>query len=164
MNTFFFTLLIYFFHHTTCESKYNTLASSAANQGDNTVSVAQVINLRVPKDGLLNSFPEYYFWNNLIEYFFFFTLLIVSNNSPKCLCLGKKSSKTLEEYNFVKTYLKLSSSQTKPTTFSAVNNCGHLFLKYMFNKICRIIFDIYIAVSWVCAPYMLNMSINLAAG
>ena len=30
-----------FFHHTTCESTCNTLASSAANQGDNTVSVAQ---------------------------------------------------------------------------------------------------------------------------
>ena len=32
---------IYFFHHTTCESTCDTLASSAANQGDNTVSVAQ---------------------------------------------------------------------------------------------------------------------------
>ena len=32
---------IYFFHHTTCESPCDTLASSAANQGDNTVSVAQ---------------------------------------------------------------------------------------------------------------------------
>ena len=32
---------IFFFHHTTCESTSNTLASSAANQGDNTVSVAQ---------------------------------------------------------------------------------------------------------------------------
>ena len=31
----------YFFHHTTCESTCNTLASSAANHGDNTVSVAQ---------------------------------------------------------------------------------------------------------------------------
>ena len=31
----------FFFHHTTCESTCNTLASSAANQGDNTVSVAQ---------------------------------------------------------------------------------------------------------------------------
>ena len=30
-----------FFHHTTCESTCDTLASSAANQGDNTVSVAQ---------------------------------------------------------------------------------------------------------------------------
>ena len=29
------------FHHTTCESTCDTLASSAANQGDNTVSVAQ---------------------------------------------------------------------------------------------------------------------------
>ena len=30
-----------FFHHTTWESTCDTLASSAANQGDNTVSVAQ---------------------------------------------------------------------------------------------------------------------------
>ena len=30
-----------FFHHTTCESTCDILASSAANQGDNTVSVAQ---------------------------------------------------------------------------------------------------------------------------
>ena len=30
-----------FFHHTTCESTCDTLSSSAANQGDNTVSVAQ---------------------------------------------------------------------------------------------------------------------------
>ena len=30
-----------FFHHTMCESTCNTLTSSAANQGDNTVSVAQ---------------------------------------------------------------------------------------------------------------------------
>ena len=37
--TFFF--FFFFFHHTTCESTYDTLASSAANQGDNTVSVAQ---------------------------------------------------------------------------------------------------------------------------
>ena len=29
------------FHHTTCESKCDTLPSSAANHGDNTVSVAQ---------------------------------------------------------------------------------------------------------------------------
>ena len=29
------------FHHTTCESTCDTLASSATNQGDNTVSVAQ---------------------------------------------------------------------------------------------------------------------------
>ena len=32
---------IFFFHHTTCESTCDTLASSAANQGDNTVTVAQ---------------------------------------------------------------------------------------------------------------------------
>ena len=32
---------IFFLHHTTCESTCDTLASSAANQGDNTVSVAQ---------------------------------------------------------------------------------------------------------------------------
>ena len=31
----------FFFHHTTCESTCDTLASSDANQGDNTVSVAQ---------------------------------------------------------------------------------------------------------------------------
>ncbi len=30
-----------YFHHTTCGSTCDTLASSAANQGDNTVSVAQ---------------------------------------------------------------------------------------------------------------------------
>ena len=30
-----------FFHHTTCESMCDTHPSSAANQGDNTVSVAQ---------------------------------------------------------------------------------------------------------------------------
>ena len=30
-----------YFHHTTCESTCDTLASPAANQGDNTVSVAQ---------------------------------------------------------------------------------------------------------------------------
>ena len=35
-NFFFF-----FFHHTTCESTCDTLASSAANQGDNAFSVAQ---------------------------------------------------------------------------------------------------------------------------
>ena len=29
------------FHHTTCESMCDALTSSAANQGDNTVSVAQ---------------------------------------------------------------------------------------------------------------------------
>ncbi len=33
--------LYIFFNHTTCESTCDTLASSAANQGDNTVSVAQ---------------------------------------------------------------------------------------------------------------------------
>ena len=32
---------LFFFHHTTCESTCDTLASSVANQGDNTVSVAQ---------------------------------------------------------------------------------------------------------------------------
>ena len=31
----------FFFHHTTCESTCDTLTTSAANQGDNTVSVAQ---------------------------------------------------------------------------------------------------------------------------
>ena len=34
-------IYISFFHHTTCESTCDTLTSSAANQGDNTVSVAQ---------------------------------------------------------------------------------------------------------------------------
>ena len=34
-------IYIYNFHHTTCESMCNTLTSSAANKGDNTVSVAQ---------------------------------------------------------------------------------------------------------------------------
>ena len=35
-------MFVYFyFHHTTCESTCDTLTSSAANQGDNTVSVAQ---------------------------------------------------------------------------------------------------------------------------
>ena len=34
-------IIFFFFHHTTCESTCDTLASSAANQGDNTVSVAQ---------------------------------------------------------------------------------------------------------------------------
>ena len=34
-----------FFHHTTCESTCDTLVSSAANQGDYTVSVAQTGNL-----------------------------------------------------------------------------------------------------------------------
>ena len=33
--------LIFFFHHTTCESTCDTLPSSAANQGDNTILVAQ---------------------------------------------------------------------------------------------------------------------------
>ena len=31
----------FFFHHTTCESTCDTLAPSAANHSDNTVSVAQ---------------------------------------------------------------------------------------------------------------------------
>ena len=33
-------IYFFFFHHTTCESTCNTLTSSAANQGDNTVLVA----------------------------------------------------------------------------------------------------------------------------
>ena len=33
--------IFFFFHHTTRESTCDTLTSSAANQGDNTVSVAQ---------------------------------------------------------------------------------------------------------------------------
>ena len=33
------SLYIYNFHHRTCESMCDTLSSSAANQGDNTVSV-----------------------------------------------------------------------------------------------------------------------------
>ena len=36
------------FHHTTCESMCDTLASSAANQGDNTVSVAQGGTAKLP--------------------------------------------------------------------------------------------------------------------
>ena len=39
MHTYIYT---FFFHHTTCESTCDNLPSSAANQGDNTVSVAQV--------------------------------------------------------------------------------------------------------------------------
>ena len=35
------SISIFFFHHTTCGSTCDTLASSAAIQGDNTVSVAQ---------------------------------------------------------------------------------------------------------------------------
>ena len=35
------TSIYIFFHHTTCESTCDTLSSSAANQGDNTVSVTQ---------------------------------------------------------------------------------------------------------------------------
>ena len=35
------TLFFVFLHHTTCESTCDTLPSSAANEGDNTVSVAQ---------------------------------------------------------------------------------------------------------------------------
>ena len=35
------TIYIYFFHYTTCEITCDTLSSLAANQGDNTVSVAQ---------------------------------------------------------------------------------------------------------------------------
>ena len=34
-------IIIFFFHHTVCESTCDTLTSSVANQGDNTVSVAQ---------------------------------------------------------------------------------------------------------------------------
>ena len=34
-------MYMYIFHHITCESTCDTLTSSAANQGDNTVSVAQ---------------------------------------------------------------------------------------------------------------------------
>ena len=40
-------IYIFFFHHTTCGSTCDTLASSAANQGDNTVSVA--LRLELPK-------------------------------------------------------------------------------------------------------------------
>ena len=42
LYTCIYSVFIYiYFHHTTCESTWDTLASSAANQGDNTVSVAQ---------------------------------------------------------------------------------------------------------------------------
>ena len=34
-------IYFFFFYHTTCESMCDTMSSSAANQGDNTVSVAQ---------------------------------------------------------------------------------------------------------------------------
>ena len=36
-----YVLKNFFFHHTACESTCDTPTSSAANQGDNTVSVAQ---------------------------------------------------------------------------------------------------------------------------
>ena len=36
-----YILYLFFFYHTTCESTCDTLASSDANQVDNTVSVAQ---------------------------------------------------------------------------------------------------------------------------
>ena len=39
--TLYIFFSFFFFHHTTCESTCDTLASSAANQDDNTVSVAQ---------------------------------------------------------------------------------------------------------------------------
>ena len=38
---YFCIYLFIYFHHTTCESTCDTLSSSAANQSDNTVSVAQ---------------------------------------------------------------------------------------------------------------------------
>ena len=40
-HTYIYIYIHTFFHHTSCESTCDTLASSAANQGDNTVSVAQ---------------------------------------------------------------------------------------------------------------------------
>ena len=40
-NPVYIDIYIFFFYHTMCESTCDTLASSAANQGDNTVSVAQ---------------------------------------------------------------------------------------------------------------------------
>ena len=41
-NKFFRCIFfIFHFYHTMCESTCDTLSSSAANQGDNTVSVAQ---------------------------------------------------------------------------------------------------------------------------
>ena len=40
-SLYIYFFFFFFFHHTTCESTCDTLASSAANQGDNTVSVAQ---------------------------------------------------------------------------------------------------------------------------
>ena len=36
-----YIFFFFFFHHTTCESTRDSLTSSAVNQGDNTVSVAQ---------------------------------------------------------------------------------------------------------------------------
>ena len=44
IHTWYIYIYIYifiYFRHTTCESMCNTLSSSAANQGDNIVSVAQ---------------------------------------------------------------------------------------------------------------------------
>ena len=40
-NIYIYIYIYFFFHHTTCGSTCDTLASSAAIQGDNTVSVAQ---------------------------------------------------------------------------------------------------------------------------
>ena len=40
-HTHTYIFFFFFFHHTTCGSTCDTLASSAAIQGDNTVSVAQ---------------------------------------------------------------------------------------------------------------------------
>ena len=40
LYTYILDIKFFFFHHTTCGSTCDTLASSAAIQGDNTVSVA----------------------------------------------------------------------------------------------------------------------------
>ena len=37
----YYIYIYIYIHHKTCESTYDTLTSSAANQGDNTVSVTQ---------------------------------------------------------------------------------------------------------------------------
>ena len=41
INIYIYIVYIKFFHHTTCGSTCHTLTSLAANQGDNTVFVAQ---------------------------------------------------------------------------------------------------------------------------
>ena len=58
LSVYFFmdNKLFFFFHHTTCETTCDTLTSSAANQGDNTVSVAQC--------GTASTLSVYFFMDN----------------------------------------------------------------------------------------------------